>query len=513
MPEKIFTERDMEKIREYGLTPNDLLSQLEMLRGETIPMRLARACSVGDGIIKINKTEICGLISRHNQAAGQGRMTKFVPASGAASRMFQGWFKWYETKDFNATADAAVFEKQFPGYAFYDDLSRSVSLQGLNVCATLRDNPQKILEYILTPKGLNYANIPKALLKFHTYQDRSRTAIEEHLVEAIQYVRDESHICRMHFTVSEEHRCDVETYLKKVRGHYEKNYDTVFNIDISVQHPSTNTIALGSDGRPFRDETGEILLRPGGHGSLLKNLGSVEGDIIFVKNIDNVAPDRLKPEAVTYKKVIGGYLIRLQEEVFDCIKRIKNGEPDENELLKMADFCRESLFRALPMDFHNFTDTRKKTILFDILNRPLRVCGMVKNEGEPGGGPFWVEEPDGSRSLQIIEKMQINMEYKRQSAIWESSTYFNPVDLVCAIRDYRDEKFDLERYVNEKAWTISRKSHEEKPIKIIERPGLWNGSMSGWNTVFIEVPSSTFSPVKTVEDLLRDEHRALSTHR
>ncbi|MDO9515735.1 MAG: DUF4301 family protein [Syntrophales bacterium] len=509
MQERLFTKSDLEAIKEEGLTEEGVSSQLEILRGETIPLKLARACSIGDGIVAVPDSAREALVSEHNRAAAQGRMTKFVPASGAASRMFRGWFEWYEAEDFNTTEDARILEKQIPRFAFYDDLSRVVLRDGRDIRGVLREDIRGILEYILTPKGLNYAYLPKALLKFHAYPDYSRTPLEEHLVEAAMYVQDDRHICRLHITVSEEHRRDVEDYISRIRERYETEYNVRFEIALSIQSPSTNTIAIDSEGRPFRDEAGRIVLRPGGHGALLKNLTAIEGDVIFVKNIDNVVPDRLKQDTILYKKILGGYLLKLQGEVFHHLRFLSDNTPDEKQLSGIAGFCRERLSRGLPPDFDTFPAARKKTLLFDILNRPLRVCGMVRNDGEPGGGPFWVEEQDGTRSLQIVEKTQIDMESKRQRAIWESSAYFNPVDLVCGTRDYRGEKFKLERYVDGNTWTVSHKSYEGQSLKVLELPGLWNGSMAGWNTIFVAVPSTTFNPVKNVEDLLRDEHRGL----
>ncbi|HOO91474.1 MAG TPA: DUF4301 family protein, partial [Syntrophales bacterium] len=314
------------------------------------------------------------------------------------------------------------------------------------------------------------------------------------------------HICRVHITVSEEHFADVETYISSIRNHYETEYNVKFEISLSVQLSSTNTIAVDKAGKPFRDDTDHLLFRPGGHGALLKNLNSIEDDIIFLKNIDNIVPDRLKAETVQYKKIHGGYLIRLQEEIFGYLQSIDDKEPDIIRYSEMADFCRRNLSVTLPADFEKLTHARKKELIFHILNRPLRVCGMVKNEGEPGGGPFWVVGKDGTHSLQIVEKAQIDATSKEQKTVWESSTYFNPVDLVCGIRDYRGKKFDLENYVDRGTSIVSEKSYEGNVLKVLELPGLWNGSMAGWNTVFVEVPSSTFNPVKTVEDLLRDEH-------
>ncbi|MBW2558475.1 MAG: DUF4301 family protein [Deltaproteobacteria bacterium] len=506
MSENLFTESDLKTIREEGLTVEELSSQLEILHSETIPLKLDRPCSIGDGIIVIPDSDREALISTHNRVAAKGKMTKFVPASGAASRMFRSWFNYYEAEGFNDTKEAEILKNEIIRFAFYDDLSDIISRDGRDIHDILRGNISEILEYILTSKGLNYAHLPKALLKFHTYPDRNRTSVEEHLVEATMYVQDDSNICRIHITVSEEHSSDVEDYISSVREYYESGYNTKFEISLSTQLSSTNTIAVDTEGKPFRDDAGRLVFRPGGHGALLKNLNTIEEDIIFVKNIDNIVPDRLKPETVLYKKILGGYLAGLQEEIFHYLRFLNENEPDEKQFSEIADFCHKKLFAVLPSDFDKFPNTRKKEFVFGMLNRPLRVCGMVKNEGEPGGGPFWVEGKDGAQSLQLVEEVQIDAKSEEQKTIWKSSTYFSPVDLVCGIRDYRGEKFDLEKYVDRDTHIVSDKSYEGKPLKVLELPGLWNGSMSEWNTVFVEVPLITFNPVKTVEDLLRDEH-------
>ncbi|MCD6486858.1 MAG: DUF4301 family protein [Syntrophobacterales bacterium] len=507
MPENLFTESDLKTIGKEGLTMEKVFSQLKILHSETIPLKLDRSCSVGDGIVAIPDSDRETLISIHNRAAAKGRMTKLVPASGAASRMFSDWFTYYETKGFNDTEDAGILGNKIIRFAFYDDLSKVISRDGRDIGRMLLGNISGILGYILTSKGLNYAHLPKALLKFHAYPDHNRTSLEEHLVEATMYVQDKNRICKIYITTSGEHKSDVENYISNIKEYYESEYNVKFVISLSIQFPSTNTIAVDMEGKPFRDETGRLMFRPGGHGALLKNLNTIEEDIIFVKNIDNIVPDRLKPETVLHKKILGGYLVKLQEEIFHHLRFLNENEPDEKQLSKVAGFCRERLCAILPSDFERFPDTRKKDFIFNILNRPLRVCGMVKNEGEPGGGPFWVEGKNGGQTLQIVEEAQINSKSEEQKAIWKSSTYFNPVDLVCSIKDYRGEKFDLEEYVDNETYIVSDKSYEGKPMKALELPGLWNGSMAGWTTIFVEVPSITFNPVKTIEDLLRAEHQ------
>jgi len=511
MSENRFTENDIRDIEREGLTVQEVSSQLAILHSETIPVTLDRPCSVGDGIVAIRESEKDALISKHEEAAAQGKMTKFVPASGAASRMFRDWFNYYETEGFNETEDAGVLRDEIVKFAFFPEVLKVVSRDGREIRKMLREDISAILGYILMPKGLDYMHLPKALLTFHAYPDHNRSPLEEHLVEAAMYVQDKNRACRLHITVSEEHRSKVDEYISRIRDYYETGYNVKFQISLSIQFPSTNTIAVDTEGTPFRDKTGRLMFRPGGHGALLKNLNSIEDDIIFIKNIDNIVPDRFKPETILYKKILGGYLVTLQEQIFRYLRSLNENTPDREQLSEIMDFCRGTLCVIPPSGFEQIPDTHKTQLLFDILNRPLRVCGMVKNEGEPGGGPFWVKGSKGEQSLQIVEKAQIDGKSDTQNTIWESSSYFNPVDLVCSIKDYRGEKFDLRKYVDDSTGIISNKSYEGQSLKVLELPGLWNGSMAGWNTIFVEVPSITFNPVKTVEDLLRDEHRETVT--
>jgi hypothetical protein len=381
MKKSMFTESDVEAIRREGLSVEEVSSQYEAICKGMVPLIIDRPCSIGDGIIVIPESEKEALISIHNQAAAKGNLTKFVPASGTASRMFRSWFTSYNKEGFNDTKEAESLKNEITKFAFYDDLSDAVLRNGRYISDILRSDMTEILDYILTSKGLNYAHLPKALLKFHTYLDRNRTSLEEHLVESTMYLQDDSHICRTHITVSEEHRADVEEYISNIRNYYETGYNVKFELSLSIQLSSTNTIAVDRSDKLFRDHTGNLVFRPGGHGALLKNLNAIEEDIIFVKNIDNVVPDRLKPETVQYKKILGGYLARLQGEIFYYLHFLHDNEPDAKWLYEIADFCCEKLCTVLPPDFEEFPNTRKKEFIFDTLNRPLRVCGMVRNEG------------------------------------------------------------------------------------------------------------------------------------
>jgi len=501
------SREDLRAIRERGIEEREARRQLEIFEKGMSPVRLDRPARVGDGIIRISPDERGELLSLHDRAAGDGRMLKFVPASGAASRMFKDWHGFYRLGRFDSEGQEAFFLRDLPRFAFYGDLKEAMSSDGRDLERIIREEQcADILEYILTPKGLHYAWLPKALLKFHSYPGGNRTAMEEHLVEAALYVQDREKICRIHFTVSGEHESRFREEILGVRGLYEKLFGVRYEIVVSTQHFSTDTIAVNLENRPFHDREGRVLFRPGGHGALLQNLNAIDGDIIFLKNIDNIVPDRLKESTVLHKKILGGYLVKVQEEIYRHLDVLASGHAGEEELSDLVRFGRERLFLSFPGSFERSTPAERKAFLFERLNRPMRVCGMVKNEGEPGGGPFWVERDDGTSTLQIIEEMQVNPKSEAQRNIWRSSTHFNPVDLVCGVRNYRGEKFDLDRFVDWNAVSISEKFHEGGVLKALERPGLWNGSMAHWNTIFVEVPLETFNPVKTVEDLLRPSH-------
>ena len=510
MTESIFTDEDIKRIEAEDLTEEKVLSQLEFFKRGAPIVRLNRACTIGDGILAIPEEEREELIASYDEVAGKGRVLKFVPASGAASRMFRDWYRYYESRSLDSDPErGADFARDLNKYAFYDDLKDIILREGYDIDDLAKDGKfSMILKYILTGSGLNYAHLPKALLKFHKYRDRNRTSLEEHMVEAALYVRDAEGLCRIYCTVSEEHESEVKNYFSHVREYYENRYNMVFDFRLSTQLASTNTIAVDMENRPFRDSKGILVFRPGGHGALLENLNVIDGDIIFLKNIDNVVPDRLKGVTVRYRKILGGYLIRLQEKIFRYLQLLSSEEIFEQLIFEAALFCEEKLNIVFPSGFNGISDVFRREIIFDVLNRPLRVCGMVKNMGEPGGGPFWVDEEEGTQSLQIMERAQVDITSEQQKNIWTSATHFNPVDLVCGVRDYRLNKFDLSRFVDRKTFSITRKSEEGRDLKALELPGLWNGSMAHWNTIFVEVPIETFNPVKTVKDLLREQHIA-----
>jgi hypothetical protein len=498
--------RDRRRIAAEGLTAAEAERQMALFRRGVPPVRLNRPCRVGDGIVLFPEEEKARLLGAYDETVRTRRLMKFVPASGAATRMFREWYLALEGNTFSGESGER-FLGDLRRYAFFTDLEEIVAAKGGDLQDLIgKRDVAAVLKRILGEEGLRYGLRPKALLKFHVYPDGCRTPLEEHLVEAALYARDAENVSRIHFTVSPDHESAVRELLSRAIREVERRLETVFSVGLSTQEPSTNTLAADPDLSPFRDGEGEMIFRPGGHGSLLANLGDLEADIVFLKNIDNCVPDRLKPETVLWKKLLAGCLTVLQEKAFSSLRLLEGGGGSEADLEQIAIFCRRELNLVLPDGFRDLPAGERRAFLFEKLNRPLRVCGMVKNEGEPGGGPFWVDDPETGTSLQIVEEFQIDRNSEVQRAAWASSTHFNPVDLVCGIRDYRGKRFDLTAFVDPETASISRKSEKGRELLALERPGLWNGSMAFWNTIFVEVPLATFNPVKTVSDLLRPQH-------
>ena len=435
-------------------------------------------------------------------------VVKFVPASGAASRMFKNMFEFLGADYDVPTTD---FEKKFfdhiHSFAFFNDLNAAcMDNTGKTINALLEERQYKaIVSNLLEAAGLNYGALPKGLLKFHRYADGVRTPLEEHLVEGALYAAGKSGEANVHFTVSTEHRQLFQQLVDAKVAEYEAKYGIRYHVSFSEQKPSTDTVAADMENKPFRDK-GKLLFRPGGHGALIENLNDLDADVVFIKNIDNVVPDRLKGDTVTYKKLLAGVLVTLQAKAFDYLRLLDGGHYSHDQLEEIIRFVQRDL-RCRRADLKQLEDADLVIYLRKKLNRPMRVCGMVKNVGEPGGGPFLAYNPDGTVSLQILESSQIDMKDPEKKAMFEQGTHFNPVDLVCAVRDYKGNKFNLLNYVDKATGFISYKSKGGKELKALELPGLWNGSMSDWNTVFVEVPLSTFNPVKTVNDLLREQHQ------
>ena len=441
------------------------------------------------------------------KAAGK-RVVKFVPASGAASRMFKDMFAFVDADYDVPTTD---FEKKYfdniEKFAFYGELDAVCQKnEGKGIKALIAEgNYKAVAANMLKAEGLNYGQLPKGLLLFHNYPEGPRTPMEEHLVEGALYAASngEAHV---HFTVSHEH---MELFKQKVAQKadgYAKKYGIKYDISFSEQKPSTDTIAANPDGTPFRNSDGSLLFRPGGHGALIENLNEIEADVIFVKNIDNVVPDRLKPETVEWKQIIAGVLVTLQEKAFEYLRLLDTGTYTYEQIEEIIRFVQQDLC-CRKADIKDLEDAELVIYLRKKLNRPMRVCGVVKNVGEPGGGPFLTYNQDGTVSLQILESSQIDKSNKEYMEMFTKGTHFNPVDLVCAVKDYKGNAFDLPKYVDPTTGFISQKSKNGKELQALELPGLWNGAMSDWNTIFVEVPLGTFNPVKTVNDLLREQHQ------
>jgi len=508
----IFNKEDLDDISARGMTPKNVLNQMEAFKRGVTSLTLIRPCTVGDGIISLGDKDIKRLCRIYEEAAASGRAMKFVPASGAASRMFKLLLSYKghlgkDLKDLDIHKPFLRFFEEIERFPFYEKLESAMSVNGMDIKKVVSEmDYQAILDYTLGSKGLNLADLPKGLIPFHRYSGYSRTPIEEHMVEAAAYVANSKGIASIHFTLSPEHEKIVKKHIKDVRKRYERP-GLKYEFSFSTQKRSTDIVAVDMDNNPLRDKNGRLLFRPGGHGALLENLMDLNGDIVFIKNIDNVAPDMLKQVSYTYKKALGGLLVELQSRIFEYMKRLSKGQADTPLINEIFEFVETRLSLTPPVGILEATMSKKREYLVSRLNRPLRVCGMVKNTAEPGGGPFWIRHRDGTSSIQIVEKSQVDMGLEVQKGIFESSTHFNPVDLVCGMRDYSGRRFNLNDYVDRETGQITIKYKDGKELKALELPGLWNGSMAYWNTVLVEVPLITFTPVKTVFDLLRKEHQ------
>lgn len=505
----MITSQDKELLVKKGISEEQIAEQLACFEKGFPFLNLYAAASVENGIL-VPDAEVQKKYLDAWEAYTQTDKTvvKFVPASGAASRMFKNMFEFLGA-DYNVpqTDFEKKFFEQIEHFAFYDDLNAAcLKAKGKDIPALLSEGDYKaVVAALLESAGLNYGSLPKGLLKFHKYEDGSRTPVEEHLVEGALYAANRNGKVNVHFTVSPEHRAFFKALIEEKAALYAKKYGVDYNITFSEQKPSTDTIAADMNNQPFRDK-GQLLFRPGGHGALIENLNDLDADVIFIKNIDNVVPDKLKGDTVLYKKLIAGVLVALQQQAFAYLQLLDSGKYTHEQVLDVLQFLQKKLCCKNP-DVKNLEDAELVIYLKKKLNRPMRVCGMVKNVGEPGGGPFLAYNSDGTISLQILESSQIDMNDPQKKAMFEKGTHFNPVDLVCSVRDYKGHKFDLTKYVDKSTGFISYKSKNGKELKALELPGLWNGAMSDWNTIFVEVPLSTFNPVKTVNDLLREQHQ------
>jgi len=498
-----FTDQDRKAFAQRGVTESEIEGQISLFRNPPPPIALVRPCSPGDGVHQLPPDTHAALLRQHASAAGAGRMTRFVPASGAASRMFKDLL---ETRDLPgekiaASPVAARLRDHLEEFAFGASLRSKVTAAGESP-----DDPGALLAGLLDKTGLHYAALPKGLLLFHRYADGPRTSFEEHLVEAADVVRDEAGAAQLHFTISPEHGSAFERHARAACRSHGERLGTRFKVSFSTQDPATDTLAVDEDNRPFRREDGSLLFRPGGHGALLANVSGLGGDLVLVKNIDNVVPDDRKAPTLLWKRLLAGLLVRLEREMHEVLRDLDRNRND-------AEAIERGLALATTWLGHEVAEEcavrglAGGEALYRRFHRPLRVCGVVPSQGEPGGGPFWVRSPDGRVSPQIVESSQVDADNREQQTVWSGSTHFNPVDLALAVCDYRGQPYALDEYVDPATVFLSLKSHGGRTLKALERPGLWNGAMAHWNTVFVEVPIETFAPVKTVFDLLRPQHQ------
>lgn len=506
----MITSEDKAFLEKKHISEETLLHQLEQHRNGFPYLRLAGAAAPGNGIFVVSETEQSSYLDVWTQYLnGSHKVQKFVPASGAASRMFKNLFEFLDS---DADEPETDFMKSFfsgiHDFAFFDALNDACIVNYQQEVDELIEagDYKAVVDALLSEDGLNYGQLPKGLLFFHAYDDCVRTPLEEHLAEGAMYAATADGNVNIHFTVSPEHRELFEQLVEeKVEG-FENEFNVHYNVTFSEQKPSTDTVAATADGEPFRNDDGSILFRPGGHGALIENLNDLDADIIFIKNIDNVVPDSLKPSTVLNKKLLAGVLVSLQKKAFEYMAMLDEGSYTHDDLMTMQAFLSDNFCITNP-SLDSLEDTELAVYIRKKLNRPMRACGMVRNVGEPGGGPFLAYNADGTISLQILESSQIDTSNEKYVEMFRQGTHFNPVDLVCAVKDYKGQKFNLPEYVDQQTGFISSKSKNGRELRALELPGLWNGAMSDWNTIFVEVPLDTFNPVKTVNDLLREQHQ------
>lgn len=505
----MLSKQDLNQISARGISEEMVEHQLQDFKQGFPFLKIEAAAAIGNGIFKPTEEEVKKYVADWTDyLSSDHSVVKFVPASGAASRMFKDLFAFLSAPYDVPTTD---FEKTFfdniKKFAFKKALCAECKKNdGGCVCdLTKAGNYKAVVANLLEAKGLNYGQLPKGLLLFHQYEDGPRTPMEEHLVEAALYASTNGN-ANIHFTVSHDH---LELFKKKVAekiAYYEQKFGIKYNVSFSEQKPSTDTIAANPDNTPFRNEDGSLLFRPGGHGALIQNLNEIDADVVFVKNIDNVVPDRIKDETVLYKKLIAGILVDTQKQVFAYLRLLESGAYTDAQLEEMVSFL-EGRLCCRKHDVKSLSREQLADYLRTKFSRPIRVCGVVKNVGEPGGGPFLCYNQDGTVSSQILESSQIDKNNAEYMEMFKNGTHFNPVDLVCATKDKDGNHYQLPDFVDKNTGFISSKSKNGKELKALELPGLWNGAMSNWNTIFVEVPIGTFNPVKTVNDLLREQHQ------
>ncbi len=521
-----FSRADIQQLKQRGISPERALAILSLIKRGNLYARLSRPCTIGDGIRQLDDDEIDKFIAHYRAIAAEGRCSKFVPASGAATRMFKELMEiltapthpeWSQIrKEADAGHPTYVFLVRFienlERFAFYEALDRQLQQWGHRTATLVKNGDYvTILKALLLPEGLHYDALPKGLIPFHSYPNGARTPFEEHLAEAAAYTLDARQQARVHFTVSDDPAIQqyIDEVIRKAVAAYRQK-EIHIDVTYSVQKSATDVIATDEQLNIFREDNGKIHFRPGGHGALLENLNDLQGDIVFIKNIDNVVPEDRLTDTVRYKAALGGLLVSLQSQIFDYLRKLSDGQSSEALLREIAAFLARELSWETPEIVWQLSDAEQTDYFFDRLNRPLRVCGMVRNTGEPGGGPFWVIDANGHQSLQVVESAQINLQDPEQVAILQNATHFSPVDFVCGLRDFQGKPFNLLNFRDPDSGFVTKKSKNGQSLITYELPGLWNGGMAYWNTVFVEVPISTFNPVKTVLDLLRPAHQPIS---
>ena len=504
----MISKADQLLLSKKGISAEQVAEQLKTFKTGFPFLKIKDAATIGNGVLNPSESEVnCYLEKWDNYCAEGNAILKFVPASGAASRMFKDLFSFLSAEYDVPTTD---FEKNFfaniEKFAFYNELNATcVKNNSLGISELVAKGDYKAVVFnLLDFTGMNYGSLPKGLLKFHTYADNARTSAEEHFVEGALYAATDG-VVKLHFTVSPNHKALFEELVAERKAYYEQLFNVKYDITFSEQKQCTDTIAVDAENAPFR-ENGSLVFRPGGHGALIENLNDIDADVIFIKNIDNVVPDRLKPDTVRYKKLLAGILVDKQKRAYEYLNLLDAGNCTPEQLCEMKLFLQNDL-QCINVELDAMDNAALAEYLHKKLNRPMRVCGMVKNVGEPGGGPFLAYNQDGTVSLQILESSQIDMNNEVAKSMFENGTHFNPVDLVCAVKNYKGEKFNLPEFVDKNTGFISHKSKNGRDLKAMELPGLWNGAMSDWNTIFVEVPLVTFNPVKTVNDLLREVHQ------
>lgn len=512
------SEQDFEQIKEHEVLLENIKTQLAIFKKGIAKMELIEPATVGKGILKLAEEDFVEKANFFDDHKSNLKLLKFVPASGAATRMFK--FLTEFLNEFNIekeTINAYINRKKdtkLPVFIvgmeklpFFDIIYEKLKKEFLDFDSLSRDYKNYyFIKFMLDSKYFNFASKPKGILPFHRYLSKIATPIEEHLYEC-GYYSSTNNKSYLHFTVSESHQSQFEEIINNVKNDVEKETQTSIDVTYSYQDKSTDTIAVDMNDEVFRTEEGKLLFRPGGHGALIENLNQLDADIIFIKNIDNVILHNNEKIAL-YKKALAGVLLELQQRIFACLNLMDLYMMEDNQIEEMKKFLKEKLNMEIKSDFDLYTFENKIKFLKNILDRPIRVCGMVINEGEPGGGPFWVKSAQKGISLQIVESSQVDLNNKKQAKIMANATHFNPVDLVCATKNYKNEKFNLHQFVDENSGFIVEKNHLGTEIKGYELPGLWNGAMANWLTVFVEVPLITFNPVKTVNDLLKEAHQS-----